>query len=182
MNKQKLIVVVVGMFGLLLVVGLVSFGLYLFNTKKVTPAAQVENPFGNPATGGTSVSLENKMSIRTTGGGTLQIPNILKGHEPIVASNGRYYDLYGPEYSTEGFTFSVQYSESDSEFLISLINEPIGEARRDAEKYLRNTLMLTDAQLCELVTAVTVTPDVNESYSTYANLGLSFCPGSVKLP
>ena len=66
--------------------------------------------------------------------------------------------------------------------MINLLTEPIGNARKDGENYLRAILNVTSEQLCELNTVVSVNPDVSEVYSMYENLGLSFCPNAVLLP
>lgn len=183
MTKQKLIIVAAGVL-LLLSIGVLGYvGMRLFGTQAPGATQPAFNPFGgilNP--GGSTTYIPKTMSIQTRSGEAVMVPNILSGHEPLDTPGGRFYNLYGPEYSTEGFNFSIQYSESDSQFLIILITEPIGAARLEAQTYLRTTLGLSDNELCSLNTIVSVTPDVSEVYSQYENLGLSFCPGAVKLP
>lgn len=182
MTKQKVFIVVALVLVLVSIAILGYVGVRVFAPS--TPGVpQPLNPFGalvNP--GGSTTFIPKTMSIQTRTGEAVLVPNILSGHEAIEMPGGRFYTLYGPEYSTEGFTFSVQYSEADSQFLVLLLTEPIGAARLDAEKYLRTLLGLPDDALCTLNTIISVTPDVSEGYSQYENLGLSFCPSAVKLP
>jgi hypothetical protein len=175
-GKKTIFIVVVA---LLLVVGVVAVLAFAF----MRPAAPGTpgNPFANTVLPG-SQSTGAQLQIRTVTGSLLSVPDFRKGHESYELPNGKYYAIYGPEYSPEGFRFTVTYSEPNSDFLITLIEEPIGAARLEAERYLRGMLMLTDEELCALNTAITVTPNVNEAYSQYENLGLSFCPRAVKLP
>jgi hypothetical protein len=177
MSRQKTIVIVVT--AALLVAGAVVVMAFVL-MRPVTPGAQ-SNPFGNTVLPG-SQSMGPHIQIRTVSGDLLTVPDFIKGHEAVELPNGKYYSVYGPEYSSEGFTFAITYSEPASEFLVTLIAEPIGSARLEAERYLRGMLMLTDEELCSLNIAVTVTPNINEAYSQYENLGLSFCPRAVQLP
>ncbi len=177
MSKQKTILIVV--VAALLVVG-ATFALVVVFMRPTEPGTP-SNPFGNAVLPG-SQSTGTQTQVQTTKGIALNVPDFRKGHEPEVLPNGTYYAIYGPEYSPDGFAFTVSYSEPGSEFLITLIQEPIGAARLEAERYLRGMLMLTDEELCSLKIAVTVIPEINETYSAYENLGLSFCPRAVKLP
>ena len=59
--------------------------------------------------------------------------------------------------------------------------EPIGTVRKTAEQALKNRLGLPDAQICNLDTQVWVNPGTNDTYAG-RDLGISFCPGSIKLP
>ncbi|MEK7201033.1 MAG: hypothetical protein AAB737_00125 [Patescibacteria group bacterium] len=182
MTKQRLIIVVAVVL-IVLSIGVLGYvGLQMFG-RQSPGSTQPLNPFGgilNP--GGSTTYVPKTMSVHARSGEAVMVPNVLSGKEPLDTPGGRFYNLYGPEYSTEGFTFSIQYSESDSQFLIILIAEPIGAARLEAQTYLRNLLALSDSELCSLNTIISVTPDVSEVYSQYENLGLSFCPGAVKLP
>ncbi len=181
MKKQTLIIVV-GVALAILGIGILAVVAALLFAPK-TPGAPTNpnNPF--QLLGGSQDTVPVKtIQIMNKNGEAVVIPDVLTAHEPIDMPSGRFYMLYGPEYSTEGFTFSVQYSSSDSQFLVSLLSEPIGAARHDAENYMRNLLRLTNEELCSLNIEVLVTPDVSEVYSQYQNLGLSFCANAVPLP
>jgi hypothetical protein len=77
--------------------------------------------------------------------------------------------------------YSVYFDTVYQTFTITLIREPIGQARLDAEAFLERTLGLRKDQLCALNYSVNVTRYVNEQF-TGRNLGFSFCPGAAVLP
>lgn len=178
MTKQQIILIVGGVCVLALV-GIVVTIFYLRSATAVPNSPT--NPFGTSVLPG-AVSTGEYIPVHTSSGAVISVPNFLQGHEAMELPNGKYYAVYGPEYSPEGFTFAITYSEPASEFLVTLTSEPIGAARKEAERYLKGMLTLTAEELCGLNIAVTVTPIVNEAYSQYENLGLSFCPGAVALP
>ena len=179
MTKQQLILIVGGVCALAVLIGMVIVVLY-FTRSNTVPSVPLD-PFGNTVLPG-GVSTVVQIPIRTSSGAVVSVPNFLQGHEAMELPNGKYYSIYGPEYSSEGFTFAITYAEPASEFLVTLLSEPIGVARSEAERYLKGMLTLTEEELCGLNIAVTVTPNINEAYSQYENLGLSFCSRAVKLP
>lgn len=181
MKKQTLIIVV-GVALAILGIGILAV-VAVFPFSPNTPGAPTNpsDPFQFLGGSGDTTPMKT-IQITNKNGEAVVIPDVLTAHEPIDMPSGRFYTLYGPEYSTEGFTFSVQYSVTDSLFLVNLIKEPIGAARHDGENYLRNLLGLTNDELCNLNVEVSVTPDVSEVYSQYQNLGLSFCVDAVPLP
>ncbi|MDB5264724.1 MAG: hypothetical protein JWN64_295 [Parcubacteria group bacterium] len=179
--KRHLIILAAVVLVVLAIGILIWVGITLFKKESVAPVVTNNDPFGGLVTSGTGGTTKQK-AIHDRSGQVVSVPDFTESKEPLQTPNGVYYQLYGPEYSTQGFTFSVQYGENDSEFLITLISEPLRDARSDAETYMRTLLKLTDAQLCALNTSVVVQADVNELYSEYDNLGLSFCEGSVNLP
>lgn len=77
--------------------------------------------------------------------------------------------------------FSVYYNSTAQSFIITLTEEPIGQARLDAEQFMFTTLGLTKQQMCSLNYLVGVTKYVSEQYA-WDNLGFSFCPGATPLP
>lgn len=77
--------------------------------------------------------------------------------------------------------FSIAYDEGPQFFTVSLINEPLGKARIDAERFLQNALGISQEQLCTLNYYVGTTYYVNQQYSS-KNLGFSFCPNATVLP
>lgn len=96
---------------------------------------------------------------------------------------GYYYVGYQPSTQPENddIPYSIRYIAETHYFNIVLLQEPIGENRRNAETYLMTLLGLTREQMCSLEYAVYVPDYVNGTFSS-VNLGFSFCPGAVKLP
>lgn len=181
MTKQTLIIVVGGALAILGIGILAVVAVFLFAPKTPGAPTNPSDPF-HLLGGSGDVTPVRTIQIMNKNGEAVVIPDVLASHEPVDLPSGRFYTLYGPEYSTEGFTFSVQYSVADSLFLVNLIKEPIGAARHDGENYVRNLLKFTNEELCSLNIEVSVTPDVSEVYSQYQNLGLSFCANAVPLP
>lgn len=179
MNKKILsIVAVVGV--LALVVGVT---LVLLFARKTGSDIPVTTFFGTDTPPQEPSSAHKE--IPTTDGGAVSVPDFTQGSEPITGFEGPYYDLVygsGPIFGNEGYSFEIQYDEKNAEFLIVLVEEPLGESRKEAEDFLRNKLSLPDADLCKLNVFVAVPLDINEVYGQYTNLGLSFCPDSVPLP
>ncbi len=93
---------------------------------------------------------------------------------------GIYYLGYEPN-DTANNPYIIEYIQESSFFNISLTQEPIGESRSAAERYLVQRLDVTRNQMCALAYSVTVPDDVNSQYAS-VNLGFSFCPGAVELP
>ena len=139
------------------------------------------DPFGSISVPG-SVSSAATLTLGTEDGQTLTVPDFTRDKDPIEFGGQSYYFLYGPEYSTEGFSFSVQYQPADTSFLIELLSEPIGEARSDAAAYLTELLRISETDLCAVRTKVVVGASINEQFSGYDDLGLAGCPGSIALP
>lgn len=77
--------------------------------------------------------------------------------------------------------FSIAYDERPQFFTITLLTEPIGKARTEAEQFLESKFGLTTSQLCTLNYYVGTTYYVNQQFSG-RNLGLSFCPNATVLP
>lgn len=81
---------------------------------------------------------------------------------------------------TDTGAYSIQYFARDQSFMVALVSEPLGEARKAAERNLIQILGINEIQACNLRYAVTVPAWVNPLY-TSKNLGFSFCPGATPL-
>lgn len=183
MNRNQLFVLlgIVLVFGAIALIAWVAIiALAPQQAAPLDPAVEGD-PFGSITIPG-SVSGESQLTLVTSEGETLSVPDFTKGKEPITFAGESYYFVYGPEYSNEGFDFSVQYQAADSSFLVELLTEPIGEAREKAAAYLGELLRLPAASLCEVRVRVVVGASVNQQFSGYEDLGLGGCPGSAQLP
>ncbi|MES2225180.1 MAG: hypothetical protein V4480_00015 [Patescibacteria group bacterium] len=182
MNK-KLIIALLCALGILLVLG-VLFALRTSNRNPATPS--VGNPFSGSLSSSTAPGTQQGViSLRARDGSAISATDVTAGKTPLPASSDTYYDLVHngmDTYGNEDDPFAIQYAAKSSSFIVSLQEEPLGKSRLSAETFLRSTLNLTDAQLCELDITVAVTQAVNEQYASMGNLGLSFCPGAVTLP
>ena len=75
---------------------------------------------------------------------------------------------------------AIEYG-TDNSISIGLAKKPLRVTRLKAEKALRTFFPLSDADLCSLNITV-VTPGKFDAKYGSENLGLSFCPGAVRLP
>jgi hypothetical protein len=76
--------------------------------------------------------------------------------------------------------FSMSYFSEDGSIAIDISSQPLASYREKASRYLLQELGITEAEACELNVYVGVSYDVDQKLSG-TNLGLSFCPNSVKL-
>lgn len=74
----------------------------------------------------------------------------------------------------------IFYYVPDGSITISLLSEPLSNARANAEAEIRSLLGLSDDDICTLDIRVTVPLSVNEALSG-RNLGLGFCPFAADL-
>lgn len=185
MNRNQLLVVI----GVVLALAAIAIAAWVAITYFAAPPQDLgpredsspSDPFGSITVPG-AVSSSATLRLTGTDGSVHTVPDFTKGKEPIEFNGESYYFLYGPEYSTEGFTFSLQYQASDSSFLVELLAEPLGDARADAAKYLSELLRLDEKELCTVFVKVVVNDSVSATYAGYENLGLPGCEESVTLP
>jgi hypothetical protein len=117
----------------------------------------------------------------TRGGDKLAIPDFTGGHPADKEQSGTYYHVTENANRDEMYQdFSIVYG-TDSSISVGLLAEPLGAARMHAEATLRKLLQLTDDQICALDVSVMVPASVSDVYAA-EDVGLSFCPGAVKLP
>ena len=77
--------------------------------------------------------------------------------------------------------FHVLYYEPAGRLVVSLLREPLGEARLAAEAYVQNTLELSASEMCTMNARVLTNTYVSSFYANQ-ELGFSFCPSAVLLP
>lgn len=77
--------------------------------------------------------------------------------------------------------YIVTYDSANQFFTIALTQEPLGDARLQAERFLLTTLGVSQKDLCALKYYLGTTSYVNQFYAG-KNLGFSFCEGATQLP
>jgi hypothetical protein len=165
---------------ILIIAGLVILGIIvvvLLVTRQHGPASSGTATTTFPGSGTSGVDVGNNTQVQLLDGTKAEIPDFSKTdtRENASATNG--YEVAGA--NTEDF--QILYYPQDSYFLVSLLAEPLGETRRAAEAALRAKLKIPDAEICKLNLEVRTSFEVNPTYGG-DHLGLSFCPGAVKLP
>jgi hypothetical protein len=131
------------------------------------------------------VTFPTDVGNMTTGSSTQQGGSFLDSSEVHEDSDnpGTYYigNRLEEGQSVQDYPYLITYLSDTKYFNVVISQEPIGEARVQAERYLMQFLRLTQDQMCALDYTVSVLNSVNSQYAG-ENIGFSFCPGAVKLP
>ena len=157
------------------------------------PAQSVGFPVAGSVPVDTTVTQTQQSSMTLEGVGGQFISTVDFIADPMTVkdpSNPGYYYL-GYHYranegvvdatATDNPPYIIEYIAETHYFNISLLSEPIGELRQEAEQYLMTRLGITQDQMCQLDYMVSV-PDRVNSYYSGKSLGFSFCQGATALP
>lgn len=193
MSIKPILWIVGGLLALILLGSAAYVFFFAASPEPVTPG-DVTLPGSGPVstTTATTGGEVDTLELPASGGGSVVVKDFINNGStiPDTANPGRYLlagDLgYCPEGSNAckaapAENFLVYYNSDEQSFTIALTDEPLGEARRAAERFMEETLGITKPQLCQLVYYVGVDSYTNEQYAG-KNLGFSFCPGATKLP
>ena len=175
----------------------------MFSTPAITTNPNQNNPFGsntNSSNTGTSTGVSNSpvpsngatMQVALRSGGSVVVSDFIHNGETAadIENSGRYFLAGSLGYCIanvgcpSGFAstdFQIIYTASDQSFHIGLLNEPLKNARLEAEQFLQTRLGISQAQMCNLYYYVETTAAISPIYDN-KNLGFSFCPGAVQLP
>ncbi len=152
-----------------------------------TTGGQTQNNGGtsvsgtNSSTGG-STGTGSRIQVAGTDGQTYEIKDFKNDPATLSDKNnpGQYILAGGRTPSPLTTPFSILYIDSIQNFNITLLREPIGDIRLQAEQLLLQRLGISQEKMCGLRYSVGVPESVNSFYAG-KNLGFSFCPGAVKL-
>ena len=165
--------------------------------RSATPSqTSTTTPITFPTVSGTGESVGTStqaiMSVALNGGGTITTKDFVHNGVTIPdPSNAGWYYLAGePGYcnpdgscphAAQESDFTATYDSTNQFFTISLTQEPLGDARRDAQTFMQNTLGISSENLCRLKYYIGTQNAVNETYSG-RNLGFNGCAGATVLP
>ncbi len=164
---------------------LAIFGFFFFS-KSSTPVST--SPVQFPSSGSTSTGAGGS-SAGSSAGKTITVPARGTG-SPITVADFIHNGVTVPDPSNVGnyyltsfssTEYAISYNSSTQFFTIALEQEPIGQARRDAEQALQQALGISSSQLCNLNYYLGTDDHTNSTYAG-KNLGFSFCPGATLLP
>ena len=197
--NTKLIIGIVAVFLGAIIAGIVW---YVMSVPSVAPQTSVQQtttlpisgsitPIGSPSSSATPSQNTAGITLTNQNGSVtakdfihngVTIPDTVNAGKYLLAGNLGYC-LSDPQKCQAGLAdnFSVYYNSEQQSFIITLTEEPIGQARLGMEKFMLKTLGITEQQMCNLNYIVGVTKYVNSQY-VGKNLGFSFCPGATKLP
>lgn len=143
-----------------------------------TPPSQFPSIPNDPALG-------NAKTLSLNGGGTIVVRDFLESSattaDPVNPGHyfiGNYVDPTREDAAVPRYV--IEFIDSTGYFSISLLQEPIGEVRQDAERFLQQQLNLPHEDMCRLKYMISVPNRINQSYAGY-DLRFSFCPGAIPL-
>lgn len=116
-------------------------------------------------------------TVPSSDGTGVVVNNFIKNGSVVLdpSKNGYYFFLTNTE------EYAISYNTASGVFTISLLEEPLGASRTDAEAYLARVLGITQNQMCNLRYYVGTSYQVNSLYDS-GNLGFSYCSGATPLP
>ena len=179
MKRAAIVLAILGVLVLLAVFA------YLFLLRQVeSPAEAVPVPGANlfGFSVGEDREPQDTLALALDDGTSVAVPDFTKENQPEWAGESAGYLVAGSETGDYLITYIMpDRFGSQAQFLVSLLTEPLGEARTEAERALAARLLLSEQELCALDVQVWTRTDVNDAYAG-KDLGLSFCPGSTQLP
>ncbi len=196
MNIKRLIILIFGTIVSLAVVAIVL--VFYFSPTTSNPNPVMQNTVTLPSSGNAFVPVTGTlgsvttMTVRASGTGSIVTNDFIHNGVtiPDTANKGRYllagdlgYCVINPADCKAGSTtdYNIIYDSISQSFTIALLAEPIGHTRLEVERFLIQTLGITQDQMCKFDYYVGTTYLINSFYSS-KNLGFSFCPGATKLP
>jgi hypothetical protein len=126
-----------------------------------------------------AASASGTLVLKTKDGGVTTVPDFTARHTSQDMPGGPLYVLV-PDRLDGTLAYQVQFLKGTSEITIGIFKKPFGATRKTAEGTLRKFFPLPNALLCRLKIEVLIPGPVDRQLSAQ-NLGLSFCPGSVRL-
>lgn len=194
MNTRTYMIIASGL--LVAALALVAFVAYVALVPSTpAPSETPDTPdpaFPSSGTAGTGGISAQTMSIPLRNGEEVMVRDFIAsdttaedpvnpGNYYLAGSNG-YCDENGTCFSgAASDMFNIVYFSADRSFVIALIDEPLREARREAEAFLQSALGLSREELCMINYYLSTDTYVNSQYAGM-NLGFSFCPGATVLP
>ena len=165
------------------------FYIHMFSSPAASVTQNVQFPVSGTATSTGGSQAQNKTAVVTSSGGVMQTNNFLANPSTGAYPTAGYYYLgyHAPLSNVPDTTatahppYVIEYVSQTQYFNISLLQEPLGAARTQAEQFLRAQLGISEAQMCQLQYMVSVPVSVSAEYAG-ESLGFSFCSGAVKLP
>ncbi len=185
MHKTFIIVGVLGVIGVLF-----GVAVWLTGSHKSAPTSPSSTQnVGLPVAPAVQQTTTVTVITASSSEGWVQTVDFIHDPTTVKDSNnaGYYYLGYHTKQSTSDQTatttppYLITYISATNYFNISLLQEPIGPVREEAEQYLMARLGITQEQMCQLDYMVSVPDRVNTQFSG-RNLGFSFCPGATVLP
>jgi uncharacterized protein YecT (DUF1311 family) len=129
-----------------------------------------------------SADADDVTQVRTTDpGGEITVKDFTKLPSTVVSrSNSNEMYLAGADAKNPG-SYQLVFNPTDRTFRIVLRAEPLARVRELAQRDLADKLGIGKSQMCKLVYAVFVAPNVANNEYRAKNLKFSYCRGAVNL-
>jgi hypothetical protein len=125
----------------------------------------------------TESSADGQQGITTWGGNKLSAEKYIEHPDTTEILENEFYSN-----SNDPDLYTIYYDVPSGNITILLLKQPLSLARQLAERQLSDLIQVPKDSLCNYEIRVLVNEAVDEAFSLYGNLGLSFCPGAVQLP
>ncbi len=130
------------------------------------------------------VSNDTTMYIQSQSGQGLRVNNFMKDADTFADTQnpGAYYlgNTFSQSSVSDASPFVIMYVEGTAFFNITLVREPLQEARLAAEGFLKSKLGISENEMCQLIYALSVPGYVQAEYSS-VDFRFSFCPDALAL-
>ncbi len=175
-------IIIIGI-GILIVIACTVY--FLQDTDEKAPPVEPSASFPGDTQDDDEDTAARDMSIKTADGRNLRTANFLADEKTVADTHNPGFYYLGNHFSEQeegGIqpSYVITYIESTDFFNIGIYKEPLGTVRKEAEIFLKNTLGITQEEMCSLNYQVSTTAHANEYYGG-TSLGFSFCPGSIAL-
>lgn len=171
MNKTKKILIITSV-----VLAVVVIFLLVLNknksapTKNSVPAPSNQLPTGTPTSFKMPAANDQKITVTTPQGNTIETNNVYKNSLYPLSQNGVAFH--------DDLDYYAAFYPQDQGFLIVIHNPDVKAAKIKAEADFLQILGITKEQACMLKVSVTIPRSVSEQLSGKV-YGLSFCPGVI---
>lgn len=169
---------------MIILVAIFLVGLIIINFLKLSPSLD------NPEDIISDLGITNAGIVDGGSSGTTQLPSTqpsetIKARDflkdpDVIDWDGSGTFMLGAGLIDGDEAYQLFYYKSDQSISIVLFAEPFGKVRQVAESQLLERLGVSKEVVCKMNVRVNVPVSESETLSGL-NLGLSFCPGSVKL-
>lgn len=190
---KKLLIAIGAVFLLAIIGGVLLVMLRQPASETPTPSGSVTLPSAEGTENGGSFAPEaNTLTIPAEDGTPIVMNDFIRNGETIEdpLNKGIYILAGSTGYCLPNGTcpkagsardFSISYNQKTQSFTITLLAEPLGSIRSEAEQLFKIKLGIFDERLCSLDYYVGTPAYVNAVFSG-KNLGFNFCKDTTKLP
>lgn len=129
-----------------------------------------------------NIPSEPEIIFQNNEGETVNIKDFLQNSSvtPDIYNQGYYYlgNTFMPDVNGVDPHYVITYDSAEEFFNVTLLREPLRQARFEAEEYLRTLLKINNASMCNLKYTLSVPSYVNKDFSG-RDYRFSFCEDAI---